>query len=248
MDREPLELIHPNWKVPDRVRALCTTRIGGVSINPYDEFNLATHVGDDFQSVQSNRDLLQKQLNLPTKPCWLNQTHSTNVTDLSHNKLYNQDSDAAISKESGKIAVVMTADCLPILLCNREGTEVAAIHAGWRGLVDGIIENTLHKMDSDTSQLLAWIGPAISQNRFEVGQEVFDLFVDYDHRAVNRFDNNRPGHWFCDLPGLAEDRLRLQGVSDIYQSGLCSFNDASRFFSYRRNKVTGRMACMIWIN
>ncbi len=242
------EVIRPNWPAVDRICALCTTRRGGFSSGSYDGFNLASHVGDDIQAVNSNRLLLRQQLDLPTEPCWLNQTHSTDIELLSSSHSYQPNADAAISREAGQIAVVMTADCLPVLLCNREGTEVAAVHAGWRGLVDGILEKTVRKLDSDPAQLLAWIGPAISQSRFEVGQEVIDLFVDRDDSALKHFKSNRPGHWLCDLPGLARDQLRQQGLSAMYLSGLCSFNDESRFYSYRRNKVTGRMACLIWIN
>ena len=243
-----IEVIRPGWPSDDRVRALCTTRHGGFSTGPYEGLNLACHVGDENQSVKSNRQLLRQQLGLPSEPCWLNQTHSTDVTLLSSSHSYQMNSDAAISRQPGQIAIVMTADCLPVLLCNRDATEVAAIHAGWRGLVDGIIEKTLNKMDSDPAQLLAWVGPAISQGRFEVGQEVLDLFVDKDKQAVNHFKAIRPGHWLCDLPALAQDQLQQQGLSEIYLSGICSFNDESRFYSYRRNKVTGRMASLIWIS
>lgn len=248
MNSRPVNFFRPDWPAPEQIEAICTTRQDGHSLSPYDSFNLATHVGDSAELVDANRKKLIRALNLPSQPCWLNQTHSTRVTYLHSSRSYEIDSDSAITREINKIAVVMTADCLPILLCNREGTEVAAIHAGWRGLVDGVIEKTLDKMDSDPAQLLAWIGPAISQSRFEVGREVLDLFVEKDSRATDYLKANRPGHWLCDLSGIAEQRLRLQGLSDIFPSGLCSFNDASRFYSYRRNKVTGRMACLIWIN
>ncbi len=243
-----IEVIRPDWPCDSRIRALCTTRHGGFSSGAYEGLNLARHVGDDSQSVNSNRQLLQQQLNLPGNPCWLNQTHSTDVTILSSSQSYEMNSDAAICRQPGQIAIVMTADCLPVLLCNRDGSEIAAVHAGWRGLVDGIIENTLKKLNSDPTQLLAWVGPAISQSRFEVGQEVLDLFIEKNKQAACHFKANRPGHWLCDLPGLAQDQLRQLGLDAIYLSGLCSFNEESRFYSFRRNKVTGRMASLIWIN
>jgi len=238
----------PEWPAPGSIEAICTTRQNGHSLSPFDSFNLANHVGDNDKQVADNRGELMRVLKLPSQPCWLSQTHSTRVAYLHGSGSYEADSDSAVTREINKIAVVMTADCLPILLCNRIGSEVAAIHAGWRGLVDGIIENTLDKLDSDPAQLLAWVGPAISQSRFEVSREVFDLFVEKDIRSGDYFSSNRPGHWLCNLPGLAEQHLRQQGLTDIFQSGLCSFDDASRFYSYRRSKITGRMACLIWIN
>ena len=242
------EFIRPHWPAPQNVSAVATTRPGGFSVEPFDGLNLADHVGDDPASVEANRDLLQGQLDLPSKPCWLNQTHSNRVTLLSGGKDYEVDSDSAISREKGRIAVVMTADCLPILLCNQNGSEVAAIHAGWRGLVDGIVSNTLSNMSSSPSEMMAWIGPAISQQRFEVGEDVFQLFVDRNKNATGFFNANRPRHWLCDLPGLAEQELSGHGIKQVYLSGLCSYEDASRFYSYRRDNITGRMACLIWIN
>ncbi len=248
MTSHSIELIHPDWPAPGQVNAVATTRLGGYSLNPFDGFNLADHVGDSLASVEANRALLREQLGLSSEPCWLNQTHSTYVTTLGDENGYLSNSDAAICREKGRIAVVMTADCLPILLCNQEGTEVAAIHAGWRGLVDGIIGNTISEMESDPARLIAWIGPAISQKRFEVGEDVYNFFVNTDETSTVFFNANRPGHWLCDLPGLAKNKLVRYGVKQVYLSGLCSYDDASRFYSYRRNKVTGRMACLIWIN
>lgn len=242
------KFIRPDWSAPENVSAVATTRQGGLSVDAFEGLNLATHVGDDPVSVEANRALLQRQLDLPSTPYWLNQTHSNRVALLNDQHDYQVDSDSAISRQKGQIAVVMTADCLPILLCNRDGSEVAAIHAGWRGLADGIVSNTISNMNSDASQIMAWIGPAISQQRFEVGDDVYRLFVDRKKNATRFFDANRPGHWLCDLPGLAEQALLQHGVNQVYLSGLCSYDDASRFYSYRRDKITGRMACLIWIN
>ena len=242
-----IELIQPNWSAPDSVRALCTTRIGGNSLSPYDSFNLATHVGDATDSVVLNRELLKRGLDLPGEPCWLNQTHSTNVVMLDGSQDYAIDSDAAICQKAGVAAVVMTADCLPILICNQQGDEVAAVHAGWRGLADGIISVTLKKMRTSPEQLMVWVGPAISQPRFEVGDEVRSQFLNRYENAVLRFKPNRPGHWLCDLPGLAADQFHGLNVTAVYQSGLCSFDDNSKFYSYRRENISGRMASLIWI-
>lgn len=247
MPSASIECIQPNWHAPDSVKAVCTTRIGGNSLSPYDSFNLATHVGDAIDKVILNRELLKRELNLPAEPCWLNQTHSTDVAMLDGSPDYAIDSDAAISQKPGIIAVVMTADCLPILMCNQQGDEVAAVHAGWRGLADGIVATTLKKMRTPPEQLMAWIGPAISQPRFEVGDDVRNMFMNRYENAALRFRQNRPGHWLCDLPGLAADQLFDLGVTAIHQSGLCSFDEDSRFYSYRRENISGRMASLIWI-
>jgi YfiH family protein len=258
-----VSMLQPEWSIPATVRALYTTRSGGVSQAPFDSFNLAEHVGDDLDRVARNRAMLSRDgLNrdelrsqsLPAAPCWLQQTHSTTVVTLESDQ--NREADGAITRQADTVAVVMTADCLPILLCNRSGTEVAAVHAGWRGLLDGIVETTIEKMQSPTSELMAWIGPAISQPKFEVGDEVrqafvekyADTYVDEQSSAESRFINNRTRHWLCDLPGLADDLLKGLGVADVTQSNLCSYANEKDFFSYRRQAVTGRMACLIWIS
>jgi YfiH family protein len=258
----------PEWSIPATVKALYSTRSGGVSQAPFDSFNLAEHVGDDLDRVGRNRAMLNQPMpngdkpnrdalqshSLPAAPCWLQQTHSTTVVTLESDQ--NREADSAITRKADTVAVVMTADCLPILLCNRSGTEVAAVHAGWRGLLDGIVETTIEKMQSPANDLLAWIGPAISQPKFEVGDEVrqafvdkyADKYVDEQSSAESRFISNRPTHWLCDLPGLADDLLTRLGIADVTQSNLCSYSNEKDFFSYRRQAVTGRMACLIWIS
>jgi YfiH family protein len=243
----------PEWSIPPNVKALYSTRPGGVSQAPFDSFNLAEHVGDDLARVLRNRAILNQDSllsqALPSAPCWLQQTHSTTVVTLETEQ--NREADAAITRQVDRVAVVMTADCLPILLCNQSGTEVAAVHAGWRGLLNGIVQATIAKMQSPANELMAWIGPAISQSKFEVGDEVRQSFVDQliDNRTSvdNRFVNNRPGHWLCDLPALADDLLKHLGIADVTQSNLCSYSNADDFFSYRRQAITGRMVCLIWI-
>ncbi len=240
----PIELIQAQWNAPSRVKACCTTRNGGISHHPYDRFNMARHVGDEDSHVLRNRELLRDHL--PAEPCWLEQTHSINVVDLDHET--NRRADAAITRNVDTVAVVMTADCLPVLLCNRSGSEVALIHAGWRGLAEAVIETTVQAMNSPPDQILAWIGPGISQQYFEVGDEVQQLFIASNNSAEHRFIANRRGHWLCDLAGLAFDSLTRLEVAEISRTDYCSFRDESLFFSYRRNAVTGRMASFIWIN
>ena len=241
-----IETLKPDWPAPPGIQACCTTRRGGVSQAPFDSLNLGLHVGDNAEDVARNRDRLRDALQLPGEPSWINQTHSTRVITLEQDD--GRDADAAITREPGRIAVVMTADCLPILLCNRQGSEVAAIHAGWRGLQAGVLQGTISTMQSPPRQLMAWIGPGISQGCFEVGEEVYAAFVDADAAATSWFLANRPGHWLCDLAGLAESVLRQQGVADVLRSPHCSYRDAEMFYSYRREPVSGRMASLIWIN
>ena len=241
-----IEIVEPQWRAPATILACCSTRRGGVSQAPFDELNLGLHVGDRPDDVIENRRRLHEYLHLPAEPCWMKQTHGTNVVTLEQDD--NRDADAAITRQRGCIAVVMTADCLPILLCNRAGTEVAAIHAGWRGLQAGVIQSTVGAMLSEPSQLMAWIGPGISQACFEVGDEVYAAFVDSVEASASCFSANRPGHWLCDLGGLADSVLRGLGLADVTRSPHCSYRDAGLFYSYRRAAVTGRMASLIWIN
>jgi hypothetical protein len=208
--------------------------------------NLALHVGDDATRVAQNRKLLRQQLNLPAEPCWINQTHGTHTVILEQDET--RDADAAVTRVPGTIAVVMTADCLPILLCNRDGSEVGAVHAGWRGLQAGVIQSALATMKSPSQQLIAWIGPGISQDCFEVGDEVRAAFIDSVQDAQACFSAHGEGHWLCDLGGLAERVLQAQGVVEVCRDSHCSYRHADRFYSYRRAAATGRMASLIWIN
>ncbi len=240
------EIIEATWNAPRQVRALCTTRHGGCGSDPFNSFNLASDVGDEVIKLTGNRRFLRRRLNLPGEPCWLKQTHDTHVVNLDQDK--KRRADAAITRRLGTIAVVLTADCLPILLCNRAGTEVAAVHAGWRGLVDGVIQAAVDQIESPSNQLLAWIGPAIRQDCFEVGEEVRNQFLARFPRADAHFIANRAGHWLCNLPGLAVDILGQLGVAEIHRADYCSYTDEALFFSYRRNHPTGRMASLIWID
>ena len=240
-----IRTIQPDWNAPPGVHACCTTRLGGLSNAPFEQLNLALHVGDDDDKVNRNRELLRHQLQLPAVPEWINQTHGTHTVILEED--ITRDADAAITRMPGKVAVVMTADCLPILLCNRDGTEVGAVHAGWRGLERGVVQQALATMQSSNELLKAWIGPGISQACFEVGDEVREAFEDSVPKSRDYFSSHREGHWLCDLAGIAEMILHSQGVGEVYRDSYCTFQDAERFFSYRRDSVTGRMASLIWI-
>ncbi len=240
-----MALFIPNWPVPKNIHSYCTNRKGGVSQPPWNSFNLAIHVNDEQTHVLSNRASLKQQGKLPTEPEWLNQTHSTDVVILSDTK--QRDADASITQQINQIAVVLTADCLPLLVCNKQGTEVAAIHAGWKGLLDGIVLKTINAMASKPSDLLVWLGPAISQAHFEVGGEVKQQFCQaYDHTEMH-FKKKSSDKYLADLYALARDQLRQLGVKSIYGGDMCSYAQADEFYSYRREGVTGRMASFIWI-
>lgn len=244
-----MDLITPEWPAPARVRAAQTTRHGGVSIGQYCCLNLAQHVGDDAAAVSKNRALLRDQLSLPSEPLWLEQVHGTQVV-VANQVICGNDApraDSCLSTQRGEVAVVMTADCLPVLLCDTAGTCVAVAHAGWRGLAAGVIERTVAAMPAPPHKLLAWLGPAIGVDAFEVGDEVRTQFVHHDMAAVTAFHPNANGHWQCDLMLLARQRLAVLGVSGVFGGGWCTYSDAPRFFSYRRDGVTGRMATMIWL-
>lgn len=241
------EFIRPNWPAPANVHAFATTRFGGQSPAPFDSLNLGDHVGDDLQNVLANRQYLTERASLPSSPLWLTQTHSTIVIN-SQDWQQAIEADAMVSQQANAVCVVMTADCLPILICDKAGTEVAAIHAGWRGLCDGIIENTLKKLSGDASNLMAWLGPAIGPSQFEVGEEVRDAFLAHSATADSAFQPSRPNHYLADIYQLAKQRLAACGLTSVYGGDYCTVSDPEKFFSYRRDNVTGRMASLIWLS
>lgn len=244
-----MNFIAPAWPCPPSVRSVQTTRHGGVSQPPFDSLNLATHVGDDPACVQANRARLHQQLALPSEPLWLEQVHGVDVYHaLGDTPTTPPRADAAYSNQPGRVLAVLTADCLPVLFCAHNGTEVAVAHAGWRGLCAGVLEATLAAFQSPPSAIMAWLGPAIGQAAFEVGEEVRAAFLSQDpHAAVAFMPSNRPEHWQADLYMLARQRLALAGVNLVYGGGDCTFSDATRFFSYRRSTPCGRMASLIWL-
>ncbi len=236
--------IIPDWPAPARVRACITTRHGGISLPPYDSLNLGEHVGDLPVAVQENRRRLASVLRLPSEPFWLRQLHGCRVVDLG--AAATRDADASFSRVRGAVCAVMSADCLPLLLCDRQGSCVAAIHAGWRGLADGIIEATLARLALPPSRILAWLGPAIGPDRFEVGEDVRCRFLEH-HPAAQHAFKAKGERWLADIYALARQRLQRQGVTSIYGGDCCTARERERFFSYRRDGVTGRMASLIWL-
>lgn len=241
-----IELVVPQWPAPAGVRACCTTRRGGVSRPPFDHFNLSFGVGDDPGAVAENRTLLAARLRLPAEPLWMRQVHGTRVLEVEVAEPESE-GDACIARSFGPPCVVSVADCLPVLLCTGNGVAVAAVHAGWRGLAAGVVENTVAEMKVPPSEIIAWLGPAIGAAAYEVGPEVRDAFVDRNHEDASAFSSSRPNRWNADLAGLARARLLRCGVGAVYGGGLCTHSDPRRFYSYRRDERTGRFAALIWI-
>ena len=240
------EWIHPDWPAPKSVRGLSTTRLGGVSHDVYASLNLGQHVGDLPDSVVANRAKLQRDLGR-AQPRWLSQVHGTRVARLDGLPV-TQSADAAVATARGEACVVMTADCLPVILCDQEGTTVAAAHAGWRGLSAGVLEATVQAMGIDPHKLLAWFGPAIGPRSYEVGVEVRDTFIRHSARAVEAFRAGQAsGKWWCDLYLLARQRLEAVDVKAIYGGGFCTYAERERFFSFRRDGQCGRMATLVWL-
>ncbi len=245
MSRNELPLILPDWPAPHQVRAVSTTRSGGTSGGAFASLNLGDHVGDNPQDVAANRAILASQLH--AEPLWLTQVHGTAVIDAAQ-ATPGSEADAAISHQPGRACSVMTADCLPVLFCDRHGSTVAAAHAGWRGLHAGILEETVKSMQVPASDILAWLGPAIGPQAFEVGEEVRTAFLSRDNQAALAFRHGKQdGKWWADLYLLARQRLAACGVSRIYGGTRCTFSEADTFFSYRRDGQTGRMASLIWL-
>lgn len=242
-----IELIKPTWAAPSHVFACTTTRHDGVSTGPYASLNLALHVGDDKEHVLQNRESLKKYLSLPNEPVWLNQTHSTNVL-AAENYVAGEPADATYTRQAGIVCAVLTADCLPVLICNTHGTEVAAIHAGWRGLASGVIENTIAQLKSDPSDLMAWLGPAIGPTVFEVGEEVRQAFMEQDPQAQIAFIPSPSKRWLANIYQLATLRLTALGLSHISGGIYCTNTQPEFFYSYRREPKSGRMASIIWFN
>jgi polyphenol oxidase len=241
-----MDWLDPDWPAPAPVRALCTTRAGGVSVGPYAELNLADHVGDDPACVARNRAMLSERLALPADPLWLQQNHGCEVADAGLD-VPGCVADAAVAWRPGAVCAVLTADCLPLLLCDRSGTRVAAVHAGWRGLLAGVIESSVAHLQVAPANLLVWLGPAIGPESFEVGPEVRAAFLAADRGAELAFRPSPCGRWLADLYGLARRRLDILGVGEVWGGGFCTASDGERFFSYRRDGVTGRMASLIWL-
>ncbi len=239
------EFLEPEWPVPANVRAVMTTRAGGASAGPYASFNLAAHVGDEPAAVAGNRLLLREALELPAEPEWLAQVHGAEVAVI-HGRMP-AEADASVAFAPGAVAAVMVADCLPVFLASRDGDRIGLAHAGWRGLAAGVIEATIEALDVDPARLVAWLGPCIGPGAFEVGAEVRAAFTAADPASAADFRGGRVGHWFADLPALARRGLARAGVTDVHGGTHCTVSEPARFFSYRRDGRTGRMAALLWL-
>jgi YfiH family protein len=272
-----VDWITPDWPAPANVKAAATLRTRGVSEGAFSSLNLGSHVGDDPAAVAENRRLLKAALKLPAEPTWLNQVHGIAVADASEavaasSKAADLDSstvadassmsaraegamptepptaDASVALRRGAVCVVMTADCLPVLFCDRAGSRVGAAHAGWRGLAGGVLGATIKSLDVPPSQLMAWLGPAIEQAAFEVGDEVREAFLKLSPENASAFEQNPRGRWQADLYQLARNELMRLGITAIHGGGFECFADSKRFFSYRRESRTGRIATLVWLD
>ena len=240
-----MDWITPSWPAPSHVKAVSTTRSGGVSLLPYSSLNLGDHVQDNPEHVAENRAILASKMQMVRTPAWLNQVHGTEVVELPLSSGLVPDADASFTRCVGEVCTIMTADCLPVLFCNKEGTQVAAAHAGWRGMVNGVLEETLATF-TDPDNVLVWLGPAIGPSAFEVGGEVRDAFIVNDSGADIAFQAHND-RWLADIYLLARRRLQRAGVTNINGGDLCTVSEPEHFFSYRRENQTGRQASCIWI-
>ena len=244
-------VLYPDWPAPANVGAAVTLRSGGVSRAPYASLNLAQHVGDARTAVIENRRRVRSELALPCEPLWLAQLHGTRVHDADAEPSVPgaapPAADAAITRAGNHVLAVLVADCLPVLLARRDGAAIAIAHAGWRGLAAGVLEAALEALASPPGELLAWLGPAIGTRHFEVGDDVLEAFTRHDAAARSAFTPNGRGRWQCDLHGLARQRLRSAGLQALYGERRCTFSEPERFYSYRRDGVTGRMAALLWM-
>lgn len=238
--------IAASWPAPERVVALTTCRQGGISKAGFAGLNLAMHVNDDAASVAQNRSIIEQDFQLPSAPVWLEQVHGSRILKLTADTAGSLQADAVMTREKGRVCAVMTADCLPVLLCNEEGSGVAAVHAGWRGLLAGIVEKTAVKLGAPQT-LQAWLGPAIGPGCFEVGTEVREAFIQKNPVMQQAFRQVDDTHYLADLYALARITLLQNGVKRIYGGEHCTYNEADNFYSYRREPITGRMASLIWL-
>ena len=245
------DFLSPTWPAPARLRACTTLRHGGgVSPAPWDDFNLGLRCGDDPANALENRRRLRASFGLPNEPVWLRQVHGTTVLRVDESPAVGADepeADAAVTDRDCVVLAILTADCLPVLFCDEDGNEVAAAHAGWRGLAGGVLEATVAAMHADPGDLMAWLGPAAGPASYEIGEEVRAAFVDADAGAAKAFVATRPGHWRVDLPALARRRLRAVDVRRVYGGDEDTIAEPGRFFSHRRDGVTGRMATLAWL-
>ncbi|NNF17081.1 MAG: peptidoglycan editing factor PgeF [Gammaproteobacteria bacterium] len=237
-----------DWPVPEFVRAGTTLRNGGISRAPFDTLNLGAHVGDNDAHVRHNREVVSERLGLPREPLWLNQIHGNTVVDAdASNGNRIPDADAAVTRRRETVLAILTADCLPLVLCDPENSVLAAAHGGWRGLAGGIVTATIKAMQADAKDLYAWLGPAIGPSRFVIGDDVRDAFVSVDATLTACFVPTASDRYLADLYAIARRQLTVAGVARISGGHWCTYSDAQRFFSYRRDQQTGRMATVAWM-
>lgn len=234
-----------DWPAPHQVEAYTTLRCGGYSRGDYDSFNIAMHVGDNPDHVVANRDLLKQELALPNDPLWLHQVHGTRVIEAG--QCQDPRADGMVCFGPGKVCAVLTADCVPVFFCDRDATRVGIAHAGWRGLAAGIIEETITALQCCASELMVWLGPAIGPHAYQVGDEVREVFVANDDIYAPAFLPDGLGTWRADLYCIVHKLLVAAGVEDIHGGGCCTYTDSQRFYSFRRDNRTGRMASLIWL-
>ena len=246
-------VVEPDWPAPDAIRAAVTTRIGGVSLGQWRGLNLGSHVDDEPDAVVANRALIRESLSLPSEPVWLNQVHDTSVVEVPLASDHIPNADASLARQAGTVCAVMTADCLPLLLCDTRGGEWAAVHCGWRGLCGGIVAQVVSSFNAAPEHLLAWMGPAIGPASYQVGSELREAFVasatgPLAEQLAGAFaaDSNAEGKYLADLYLLTSTLLQAAGVTAIYGGGFDTYSDPERFYSYRRDGQTGRFASLIW--
>ena len=249
----PKDWVDAKWPASPWIHAGTTTRLDGCSIAPFDSFNLAKHVGDDEGMVAKNRLLLKDKLRLPSEPVWLNQVHGAEVIEtregLFQDGHFDVTADGAYTNRPGVVCAILSADCVPILLCNRTGTEIAAVHAGWRGLCQDILAGAVAKFNAKANEIMAWIGPHISAEHYEIRNDMRTTCIEFMGQATERcFKAIENEQYLADLEGLVKLKLTALGVLDITSSSLCTWKDENLFYSYRRSAITGRMASLIWIN
>ena len=240
------EFIYPDWPAPGNVSALTTTRVGGYSVAPFDSFNLSLRSGDNIEHVKRNRALLIKSANLPAEPRWLRQVHGNRVIDAAGSAAYSE-ADGSYTHQPRVVCAVLTADCCPVFLCDRHGQRVAVLHCGWRGIARGLVEQGVARMGVPATELLAWLGPAIGPSSFEVGDDVYDAFTSCNLEAATAFKRRENSRWLADIYALVTQRLQAVGVTEISGANYCTVLERQRFFSYRRDRVCGHMASLIWM-
>jgi YfiH family protein len=243
-----MHVIEPEWPAPPRVHAAFTLRVGGVSAAPYDSLNVGAHVGDAPAAVRENRRRLGDRLQLPGEPTWLEQVHGSQVVELGSSDCTSPPrADAAVTHSTGRVCVIQVADCMPVLFATKDGSAVGAAHAGWRGLAGGVLEATVQALGVPGRDLLVWLGPAIGQEHFEVGEDVRAAFTASDPGATAAFVPKTRGRWQCDLYALARRRLAALDIRNVFGGGWCTYAQPDRFFSFRRDGRCGRMAALIWL-